>query len=152
MKTLYTTILDRLVAKVTEIKHIDFETGQLEVLAQNERPSVLFPCALIDIDYPQCDDYNEQETVQEVKARVAIKLAFEVQKPTDNLSSSLNRTAGLAFLDTIDKVYKNIQGYSTTNFSTFSRKSQVCDKRFDGTGIKVYDIVFETAFLDTSAE
>lgn len=152
MKTLYNTVLARIQAQVTEIKHIDFETGQLEVLAQDQRPAVKFPCALIDIDYPQCSDTNEGETVQEVTARVSIKLAFEVQQQTDSLAQSGTRAAGLLFLDTIDKVYKYLQGYSTTAFSSFSRKSQTCDKRFDGSGIKVYDIVFETSFLDTSAE
>jgi hypothetical protein len=154
MKTLYNTILARIQAQVTEIAETDFETGQLESLFGESpvRPNVQFPCALIDIDYPQCSDAEELSTLQNVTARVGIKLAFEVPMPTDSLATETKRNAGLAFLDTVQKVYENMQGYSTTNFNAFSRKSQVCDKRFDGSGIKVYDIVFETSFLDTSAE
>lgn len=152
MKTLYNTILERIKAQITEIKFIDFEMGQLESLSQNERPAVVFPCALIDIDYPNCENKDEDETIQMVTARVSIKMAFEVQPQTDSLAATLKRTAGLAFLDTVEKVYKNFQGYSTNDFESFTRKSQSPDKRFDGSGIKVYDLVFETSFLDTSAE
>ncbi len=152
MKTLYNTVLARFKAQIPEIKEVDFEIGQLEVLADGVKPSVLFPCALIDIDYPQCNNVDELETVQTVKPKVAIKLAFEVQLPTNSISTDAKRNSGLAFLDIVQKVYENFQGYSTDDFESFARISQSPDKRFDGTGIKVYDIVFETLFLDESAE
>ena len=154
MKALYNEILTRLQSEVTEIAEIDFETGQLETIFGETptRPSVELPCALVDIDYPQCSDEEEAGTIQTIRAKVSIKLAFEVQKPTDSLASEVNRSAGLAFLDVVQKVYEAFQGYSTDVFEAFSRRSQSPDKRFDGSGLKVYDIVFETSFLDILEE
>lgn len=147
MKTLYSTISARLASK-TSLKFIDFDMGQLDALEQGERPEVMYPCALLDIDYPNCDD--ETDTTQIVTARVSIRLGIEQHNPTDNLVTETRRNSGLAVFDTVADVYKALQGYSTTNFSSFSRKSVRPYRAFKG--IKVVDIVFETTFEDTSAD
>jgi len=147
MKELYETILERLSDQVTELKEIDFNMGQLDVLNMDVRPSVLFPCALLDIALPVCEDNDEEE--QLVNARITVKLAFECPLPTDSQASTLRRDAALMLFEIVDKVYKALQGYGTDEFATFSRKSQVPDNRY--AGIKIIDMVFETSFVDATA-
>lgn len=142
MKALYSTILERIKSQVPEIKMIDFEMGQLETLENDQRPSVLFPCCLIDIDYTNCED--ESDTTQQVEARVTLKFAFQQQNNTDSLATSAKRNAGLLVFDTIEKAHVALQGYSTDQFSNFSRRSMTPDRRF--VGIKVVDVVYETTF------
>jgi hypothetical protein len=148
MKELYEAILDRLTDEVTDLKMIDFEMGQLDVLALDIRPAVKFPCAFVDISYPLCDDQGDG--IQIVTARAIIRLAFECPLPTDSLASETRRTAALAIFKTVDDIYSALQGYSTTEFSAFSRKSQTPDNRY--AGIKIINMVFETTFEDDTAE
>lgn len=147
MKTLYNAVSSRL-QTVAELKYIDFDLGQLDTLEQDERPPVVFPCALLDIEYPLCDD--ETEKTQMVTARVNIRLGIEQQYPTDSLAPYAKRNSGLAVFDTVEDVYKALQGFSDDNFSSFSRKSVRPYRTFKG--IKVVDMVFETTFEDISAE
>jgi hypothetical protein len=147
MKELFETIITRLTATVTELKEIDFDMGQLNLLDMDQRPPVLFPCALLDISYPLCDD--QDETTQLVTARINVRLAFECPLPTDSRASAARRTAALALFAVVDKVYKNLQGYDTAYFGAFSRKSQTPDNRY--AGIKIMNMVFETNFIDETA-
>lgn len=142
MKTLYITLMQRINEQVPEIKMIDFEMGQLDALANAVRPDVLFPCCLIDIDYVNCEDGSENK--QLVTARTTLKLAFEQQLPTDSLSTEAKRSGALSVFEVIEKVHASLQGYSTNEFSAFSRVSMSPDRRF--TGIRVIDVVYETTF------
>jgi hypothetical protein len=147
MKELYEAIVTQLEAEVPELKMIDFEMGQLEVLALDQKPALKFPCALIDISYTTCED--ESEDTQLVTARANIRLAFECPLPTDNLASEVRRTAALDIFTIVDKVYQYLQGFNTTEFGAFSRKSQTPDNRF--AGIKIINMLFETTFEDQTA-
>jgi len=88
MKELYETIVARLTAQVPELKMIDFDMGQLDVLAMDIRPGVVFPVALVDISFPRCEDLSED--TQQVSAFVKIRLAFE--SPPAHRQQSINRT------------------------------------------------------------
>lgn len=147
MKELYTTILEKLTTDVTELKHIDFEMAQIDALALDQRPAVDFPCALIDISYLRCEDLGG--FLQQVEARVVVKLAFEAPLPSDSRASEVRRTAALALFNTVDKVYAALQGYSTSEFSSFSRTQQTPDNRY--AGIKIINMVFSTTFEDATA-
>ena len=147
MKELYETIVARLTAQVPELKMIDFDMGQLDVLAMDIRPSVVFPVALVDISYPRCEDLSED--IQQVSAFVKIRLAFECPLPTDSRASVARRMAALEIFANVDKVYAALQGYYTSDFSAFSRRSQSPDNRY--AGIKIIEMVFETTFDDLSA-
>jgi len=147
MKELYELFVTRLSAQVPELKEIDFEMGQLEVLEINTRPSVKFPCALVDISYSSCED--ETEEIQLVNARINVRLAFECPLPTDSLATTARRTAALKLFETVDKVYAALQGYETDDFGSFSRKSQSPDNRY--AGIKIINMIFDTNFVDDTA-
>ncbi len=147
MKELYETVLTRLTEQVPELKMIDFEMGQLDVLALDQKPAVIFPCVFIDISYPKCDD--EGAGLQVVTARVNLRLAFECPLPTDSRATEARRSAALTIFETVDKIYLNLQGYGTDEFSPFSRKAQTPDNRY--AGIKIINIILETTFEDRTA-
>jgi len=147
MKELYEAIVTQLTTEVPDLKMIDFEMGQLDVLALDKRPALVFPCALVDISYPLCDD--EGEATQLVTARANIRLAFECPLPTDSRATDTRRAAALAIFTIVDLVYQKLQGFSTTEFSGFSRKSQTPDNRY--AGIKIINMIFETTFEDLTA-
>jgi hypothetical protein len=147
MKELYETILARLTAQVPEIKMTDFEMGQIDVLALDQKPALVFPCALIDISFPNCDD--EGAGLQVVTARATVKLVFECPLPTDSRATEARRSAALTIFETVDKVYQNMQGYGTDEFSPFSRKAQTPDNRY--AGIKIINMIFGTVFEDRTA-
>lgn len=147
MKELYEAIVTRLTTEVPDLKMIDFEMGQLDVLALDKRPSLVFPCALIDISYPGCDD--EGSGAQVVTARANIRLAFECPLPTDSRAPETRRSAALEIFTIVDLVYAKLQGFITTEFSGFSRKSQTPDNRY--AGIKIINMIFETTFEDLTA-
>lgn len=146
MEQLYNTVMARL-KTVTEIKEIDFDMGQLESLNSDERPTVLFPCALIDIAYPACEDEDEDATTQMVTAQVSIRLAFQVQQSTDSLTPDTQRNAALAYFSIVRKAFNSLQGYSTPVYATFTRKRQ--EPVPTGPGIKIIDLIFETSFEES---
>lgn len=141
MKKLYETILGQL-EKISELKYIDFNTGQLEMLAENMRPSVLFPCALIEIDYPSCEDTGDKK--QDVIAQITIKIAIATQNPTDSLVTNYRRDESLRSFELIDNIHNTLQGFSTNEFSNFSRKTLNTDRSF--AGIRIINLVYETTF------
>lgn len=147
MKELYEAIATRLLDEVEEIACVDIEQGQLSALDENNRPVLPLPCALIDIAYTNCEDQGGD--MQLVKARIVVRLAFPVQQPTDSLSVDRRREAALAYMDTVDEVYKALQGYDSDNFSPLSRISMTPDNRYRG--IKVMNLTFETTFVDETA-
>lgn len=147
MKTLYNAISKRITDNIPAIKMVDFDMGQLELLASDVRPPVKFPCALLDIAYQQAVD--ETETIQQVTARVSIRLAFETPLPTDSLAGASRRNKSLEIIDTVEDVYEMLQGFSDGNFNPLSRVNMTPDNRF--AGIKIITTVFQTNFLDYSA-
>lgn len=147
MKLLYNAISTRITTKVAAIKMVDFDMGQLELLAAGARPPLKFPCALMDIAYPQSID--ETETIQQVTARITIRLAFETPLPTDSLTSQQRRDKALGIIDTVNDLYKALQGYSDGNFNPITRIGMSTDNQY--AGIKIFNVVVQTNFLDYSA-
>lgn len=127
MKDIYDALLTRLSTQVPALKMIDFDMGQLGVLEMDVRPSVKFPCALIDISYPRCTD--EGGGIQLVEPLIRIRLAFETPLPTDSNATEARRATALAVFDAVDLVYSSLQGWSSGVLSDLSRVSQVPDNK-----------------------
>ncbi len=144
MEKIFLEISDRLQAQVGELRMIDFNYGQLDVLDQDLIPAVLMPCALIDINYSRAEDIGNDE--QQVEARITIRLAFRMPFHTDNLSTAQRRNKALNLMKVIRKVYKALQGWGTDDFSTLSRTRQSASNRYPG--VKVVDLEFATTFID----
>ncbi len=145
MEQIYLKVSQQIQSQVSEIRMIDLNYGQLEVLDQDMIPAVIMPCALIDINYTKCEDMGEGE--QQVEARIVVRLAFRMPFPTDNLSPAQKRAKAIELMQVVRKVYKALQGWGTVEFSTLSRSRQTTNNRYPG--VKVIDMEFTTTFIDT---
>lgn len=143
MKTIYTAIMQEL-KKVTQLKWIDLETGQL---SSNTRPSIAFPAALIEIRLPQCKNYSD--TAQYCTAKIDVRLAFDTtsMRTAANASEDVRETS-LEIYDTIADVYSKLQGFETDSFNALSRTSQ---GKESNNSYFVYKIEFECEFEDNTA-
>ncbi|HAZ00702.1 MAG: hypothetical protein A2W90_14595 [Bacteroidetes bacterium GWF2_42_66] len=142
-KQIFTAVCDRLKSQVTELRWIDWDDGQADII--NERPQVAFPAALVDIVYPSCED--ETDTDQLVKANIIIRLFFEPRGAT-NTKSPVRATA-LASFDVIDKVHAAMQGWNNSGaFAHLSRSSATREKRRDG--YKAYKLTYGTTFIESA--
>jgi len=149
MKVIYNAILAQLKATVPAIKWIDQEMGQLDI-KPGERPAVKFPCAIIGIEYNQCNDLDNSGKIQECKSNIIVRIAFDT--PTQRTSSAASETIrekDLSPQDTINDIYKSLQGFGTDDFDPISRVSQRKEIRSDG--LFVERIIFKCEFEDRSA-
>lgn len=140
-KQAFTNISDHLEATVSALRWIDWDYGQLEA----EKPGVAYPCCLIDIVYPSCDDIAELEQINDVD--IVLRLAFDPRGATNSAAPTANRAAALAVFDTIADVHKQLQG-NTFNWtlSPLSRYSAIREKRRDGK--PVYRLTYKTTLHD----
>jgi hypothetical protein len=142
-KDVFLAIANRIQAVVTSLKWIDWDSGQLDFVNNNERPAIAFPACLIDMEYPQCDEIGGG--MQIVTCNVTIRLVFYPAGETSHVSPV--RSAALTIFDTVIAVHSALQGWSTEALSIFSRLNAKPERRKDG--LKVYRIVYQTAFTET---
>lgn len=143
MEDIYLKVVARL-KTVTALKWIDFDMGQLEFF--ENRPAVAFPCALVDIEYPRCED--ESSTEQLVTARVTLRLAFEPKGQTHGAAPSTVQTKALEVFGTVTACFEALQGWSDDQVSEFSRTGQTTERRDDN--LKVIIQTWETTFTETA--
>ncbi len=142
MKELYNYLSEQL-KTINKIRWIDFNTGQLN----EQQPPVDFPCALIDIDLPVCKDIGAN--IQQVAADFTITLAFKAVGKTNNKTPLSQQQLALLYFDTVDLVYKKLQGAGDKQFYKFSRKSVRSDNSKQG--LKIIEVQFATSFYDRTA-
>jgi hypothetical protein len=145
-KELFIAISDRLEAEVPELRWVDWDSGELDILLEpGKRPRVAFPCAMIDITYPRTDDQTDVSQI--VTAQINIRLAFTPKGATNTKSPV--RGDALAVFEVIGKVHTALQGWRQNyDFNQLSRQSARAEKRRDG--LKVYDLVYSTTFEEVT--
>ena len=128
---IFLDLQNRITAQVPAVIFIDMDYGQLET---KERPSVAFPCILLD---------------------------FKSWKFTSNITPETYKEAALSILDLEWQIYRALEGYKpvvavdNTNTPTQAahpmvRASIETDNRRPG--LKVRELYFTTAFTDYSAK
>ena len=141
-KEIFMTVCDRLKTEVPQLRWIDAEEGQLN---SAERPSVAFPCCLIEIAYPSCQTY--MGGTQKINAQIQLKVAFEKAGSTHAAAPKLVREHALCRMDTLEKIHRTLQWWNGGNlFNPMRRIRCAPEKRADG--LKVYDVTYETEFID----
>jgi hypothetical protein len=140
-KQAFTSLCDRLETNVPALRWIDWDNGQLEA----ERPAVTYPCCLIDLIYPSCDDIAKQEQIADVE--IVLRISFDHRGATNAATSAENRTTAMSVFDTIEDVHKQLQGWTNTwTLSPLSRKSAIREKRRNNK--PVYRITYTTTLHD----
>lgn len=131
---------------ISFLKWIDMDLGQLE--NYDERPAVLFPCALVDISYPNTSDITEEGRDQECDCVVTVRLGFQPKGSTNASAPALQNDLAFSILDNVKSVASALQGfYMPDADEPLSRKSQLPERRDDG--LKVYQLTFRCSLTET---
>lgn len=144
MKDVYQALITQL-DTIAELKHADFDVGQIELY--DESSGYDFPAAFISID-----DVNWKTLAgryaQEGDSIVVIRLAWVTM--TETFKGSSNRQAWLDKLDLLQTVYKKFQGFSGTHFNNLTRirTSRIKDVP---ASVVCYALVFATNITDEDA-
>jgi len=146
---LYEAIMARLEAQVPAIKYISLNLGQLENYnyAAGNKPSVTFPCTLIDFVGYQFTD--RLELVQDGDGYVELRTAYSSYTDLSNIKSPAARAIGLKFLELEWDIVKALHGWSPgEEYGYLMRVNQDTEKRTDP--LRVRDIRFKLGFEDYS--
>jgi hypothetical protein len=144
MEVVYNAVLQQLKDN-TSLQWIDLDTGQLDA---GVRPPVAYPAALIDIQIPGTEDISTY--TQSCLCRITVRVACDVYGKTNADAPEVPRANALSYFNTVNEVYKALQGFSTAELDCLTRKSLKTEKR--GDGLKVCTMEFQASFEDTGAE
>lgn len=126
------------------VKWVDIDYGQLEA---EERPAVAFPCALVDIAYPNCTDEYEESREQSCDCVITVRLAFQPRGATHAVAPPLQQALAFSILDNVKEVASALHGLTLTGATEpLSRKSQLPERRDDG--LKVYQLQFRGSVME----
>lgn len=114
MKKIYLDIINRLKSEVSELRWIDVEAGQLEMMrGEIERAPVAFPCALVELQVSEMSTYGD---IQECSGNLIVRIASNIRGRTNAEAPTDIILTGLQIYDVVDKVYAALQGYYTDHF------------------------------------
>jgi hypothetical protein len=134
-------------ASVPQFRFIDWDGGQLDIAG--ERPPVLFPCCLIDIQYTDCRDLDD--ATQLVTAALTLKLGFCPQGETNTGAPEAVRQRALETFDTIQKLHESLQGETFSGtVSEIARRKALKKVRKDR--VQVYTLTYNTTFQELPGE
>lgn len=140
-KELIISVMDRL-KEIKEIRWIDLDEGQLNV---GSSPSVAYPCILVDISYPNITTMSGG--VQMVKALISLRVAFLAEGSTNAHAPKMVRDNGLKRYDILKEIHNHLQRWCVAGkFNPLRRVRSIPERRSDG--VKVFNVVYETNFLD----
>lgn len=140
---IFTSIMERLQAKVAELRWLDLDFGQLYVA---ERPPVAFPCVLIDLSYINCETLSGGDN-QKITARVTLRVGFRAPGATSAAAPKAVRSEALLFFRALTKIQRALQWWRPCDRTNrLKRRSCVPEQRADG--IKCYLMTYECTVLD----
>lgn len=151
---LFLAIQARIESEVSEIRWIDQDLGQLEFYT--ERPSVSWPCLLIDIGGTNYED--ESQYKQDGSVSIELRLGFPPFSSAANASPKSVKENALKYYELEQKVYVALQGWQPIITvdeideeiaQPLVRKSSVTEKRDDPYRVRV--LTYATNYQDASA-
>lgn len=144
---LFLAIQDRLLEKVPEIKYIDQNLGQY--MNPDFRNQMLFPCALID--FPVTPFSALQGDIQFGEPTIVVTLFNDIWNNTSSITPLGIKEAGLKYLETEQKVFMALQGWSPEEFSQLTRTQQKSHNSNE-IGLIVKEMTFTSSFEDYSCD
>lgn len=134
---------------IPAINYIDQDLGQLNNDRHTVRPSVAFPCVLIDFE--NCNFEDLGENAQTAQGSIVLRLGFSPYSnssqstPQDSIENAIN------YYDIEWDMHKALQGWNpTTDVGALTRISTQTQKRTDT--IRVREIRYSFAFEDHSTQ
>lgn len=141
-KELFLTVTDHIKTSVPQIKWVDADEAQLNVVG---RPPLAFPACLVDISYPRCETISGGR--QRISARVELRVVFNIQGSINAAVPAMVRERSLARFDTLEALHKALQWWNADGlFNPLRRINSTPERRADD--LKVYKVVYETEFFD----
>ena len=138
MDEIYLKVLSLLKA-VDGLKYIDLNYGQLLV----ERPTVAFPCALVDIAYTNCE-YLTAELMR-VKCRVSVTVGINVSvDKTASIYTDAANQNSLVYFALINAAFVALQGYTDGEIEPLALAKMT--QELTVPGYKVTELPFDTEF------
>ena len=142
-KEIYIALCEHLTKQVPELKFIDWDSGQLNIVA--ERPPIDYPACLIDINYTSCRDLTDRE--QLIAANIVLKLIFRPNGDTSNITPKNIKQKALECFDVIENVQDALQGCELGGLvSAISRATAIKSIRRDR--LQVYTITYNTTWQE----
>jgi hypothetical protein len=142
---IYQAILQRITELLPSIVYIDLDYGQLET---RERPTVAFPCVIINFE-----EYNFQELgalSQQAEGTIVVKLVTDPHSSSSNITPEDFREAAIAILDLEQSLFQALHGWKPIpSASALIRVKSRPDNRRPG--IRVQQLYFSHSFQDHSA-
>ena len=146
MKEIFKSLRTRL-KEVPGINHIDMDKGQLD--HYELRPSVAFPCILIDLQRPRSEDRDQRGTQQTSAVMINIRIGFDFTGETSSHTPDEKLDTSLAYYDMVELVYKKLQGWKDTGFTILSNKGERTERRPDR--YKVVNLPFGSQTIKTNS-
>jgi len=141
MEQVFIAVQAQLVSKVTELKWVDLDFQQIDSFEL--RPPVLFPCALIDVELPECRD--EGELRQICRCSVTVRVAMEQLGQTHAKTPTLVKTQAMAVYALINKIRSTLHGFQGEGFNRLLLRSITAERREDP--LKVFNLRFESSMV-----
>lgn len=137
--------------EVVDIKWVDMDKGQMEGFDPSlGKPPVLFPAALITVQFPKSGAEEEIQGLKQVaEGMITVRICQDFTGNTSGVTDDAEVEKSLAYLDVVQKVYEKLQGYTDGRFNKLDRISLRDERRLDN--YKVISMVFKTATRDYSA-
>jgi hypothetical protein len=144
MEHVFLAVQGQLQTAVTELKWIDYDFAQLD--SYQMRPPVLFPCALIDVELPECRDLGKHDGMmgQLCRCQVTVRLAFEQPGQTHNKAPEEAKEKAMTIFAALNKIRAALHGFEGEGFNKLLLRSVVTERREDP--LKVFNLRFETSF------
>lgn len=143
MKALFKAVRDTIATKVTVIKWVDYDLGQLDA----DPPPVSWPCALFSFtsgDYTNVSPTNTEGVVQ-----IEVAIGFRLRERTHSKADPTFSDQALEHIDAVEEVRIALTGLSGTSFATLQYRGFQKDKRSD---YRVWRLRFECTDFPTPPE
>lgn len=139
MKPIFLETLKKLKNELPESKWNDLQKGQM----QEEKPPVIFPATLVNIQKPRT--YNLNKAIQHCDVVVTLSLCFSFTgERTATAFNEAEIEKSLEYMDMGNRIFAIFQGWETEHFEEWERVSET--ESFQRPGYKQLDISFKTTF------
>ena len=149
---LFLALSNHIKTNVPEIKWIDQDFGQLEQFEY--RPTVNFPCVLIDFPMAQYSQLSELSQLGDVT--VQLRMGFAPFSHSHAAAPTNVREQALEYYQIEQKVFEAVQGFATEYTQPLIRINAGTEQRLsssdqaDSIGLRVRVMNFSTQFEDNS--
>jgi hypothetical protein len=141
---IYLGVQERLKEKVTALRFIDQDVGQLDFY--NDRPPVAFPCVLIDINSGAFSNLGQGSQIYE--GSLILRLAVPMWSSGSNLTPLDARKLAVQLYEIEQQIHEALHTWSTTEWGIMTRLSATTERRDDP--IRVRQLVYGLEFEDRS--